>query len=97
MNSSKGFAAFRISDVSSWLLLLVLLTIILRTLSFIFIPLCFAILACYAMGIPLEYLKRFKVPSFLRNIIIIMIVMAVIYMLGKLVSINIIDSSALKW
>jgi predicted PurR-regulated permease PerM len=43
------------------------------------------------MGIPLEYLKRFKVPSFLRIIIVIVIVMAVIYMLGKLVSINIIE------
>ena len=74
MHTSKSIAGFRISDVSSWLLLLVLLTIILKTLGFLFIPLCFAILACYAMGIPLDYLKRLKVPSFLRILIVIVIV-----------------------
>jgi len=89
MDTSKSIAGFRISDVSSWLLLLVLLTIILKTLGFLFIPLCFAILACYAMGIPLDYLKRLKVPSFLRILIVIVIVMAVIFMLGKLVTVNI--------
>lgn len=89
MCSSKSFTGSRISDVSSWLLLLVLLTLILKTLDFLFIPLCFAILTCYAIGIPLDYLNRLKVPSFLRIVIVIAIVMAVIFMLGKLVSINI--------
>jgi predicted PurR-regulated permease PerM len=42
------------------------------------------------MGIPLDYLKRFKIPSFLRIFITIAIIMALIFMLGKLVSINIV-------
>ena len=89
MESSKTISDFRISTAASWLLLLVLLTVILQTLSFLFIPLFFAILACYAMGIPLDYLKRLKVPSFLRIFLIIALVMVVIFMLGKLVSVNI--------
>ena len=89
MVSSKSLADFKISDVSSWLLLLVLLTIILRTLDFLFIPFCFSILACYALGIPLDYLKQWKIPSFLRILIVIVIVMALIFMLGKLITINI--------
>jgi predicted PurR-regulated permease PerM len=89
MDSSKNIANFSITEAASWLLLLVLLTITLKTLDFLFIPLCFAILACYAMGIPLDYLKRLKVPGFLRIIIVIAIVMTVIFMLGKLISVNI--------
>ena len=89
MDSSKTVIGFKITEAASWLLLLVLLTIILKTLDFLFIPLCFAILACYAMGIPLDYLKQLKVPSFLRIIIVVVIVLMLIFMLGKLVSVNI--------
>ena len=89
MESSKTISNFKVTNGASWLLLLVLLTVILQTLSFLFIPLFFAILACYAMGIPLEYLKRLKVPSFLRIFITIAIVMVVIFIFGKLVTVNI--------
>jgi predicted PurR-regulated permease PerM len=89
MESSKTISDFKVTNGASWLLLLVLLTVILQTLSFLFIPLFFAILACYAMGIPLDYLKRLKIPSFLRIFITIAIVMVVIFMLGKLVTVNI--------
>jgi len=89
MESSKTIPDFKITTAASWILLLVLLSIILRTLSFLFIPLIFAILACYAMGIPLDYLKRLKVPSFLRIFLTIAFVLALIFMLGKLVTVNI--------
>ena len=89
MEPSKSFSGTRITVVASWLLLLVLLAVILQTLSFLFIPLCFAILACYAMGIPMDQMKRFKLPKFIRIMIIIAFVMAMIFMLGKLVSVNI--------
>jgi predicted PurR-regulated permease PerM len=89
MDSSKKISGFKILNISSWVLLLVLMTIILKSLNFVFIPLCFAILACYAIAIPMDYLKRLKIPSFLRIIIVIFIVMAMIFMLGKLVTLNI--------
>jgi predicted PurR-regulated permease PerM len=89
MEPSKSFSDTRITVVASWFLLLVLLTVILQTLSFLFIPLCFAILACYAMGIPMEQMKRFKLPKFIRIMIIIAFVTALIFMLGKLVSMNV--------
>ena len=89
MESSKTIPDFKITTAASWLLLLVLLSIILRTLNFLFIPLIFAILACYAMGIPLDYLKRLRVPSFLRIFLTIAFVLALIFMLGKLVTVNI--------
>ena len=89
MESSKTIPDLKISTAASWLIILVLLSIILRTLSFLFIPLIFAILACYAMGIPLDYLKRLRVPSFLRIFLTIAFVLALIFMLGKLVTVNI--------
>ena len=89
MEPSNTISEFRITTAASWLLLLVLLSVILQTLSFLFIPLIFAILACYAMGIPLDYLKRLRVPSFLRIFLTIALVLAVIFMLGKLVTVNI--------
>jgi predicted PurR-regulated permease PerM len=89
MDKAKTLSDKRITIVASWLLLLVLLTVILQTLSFIFIPLCFAILACYAMGIPMDYLERFRIPKFMRIIIIIAFIVALIFMLGKLVIINV--------
>ncbi len=89
MESSKTISNFKVTNGASWLLLLVLLTVILQTLSFLFIPLFFAILACFAIGIPLDYLKRLKVPSFLRIFVTIAIVMVVIFIFGKLVTVNI--------
>ena len=82
---------FNVTVAASWLLLLVLLTLILKTLSFLFIPLCFAILACYALGIPLDFLKRFHLPNFVRIILVVGLVLLFIYMLGKLVVLNVAD------
>ncbi|MDX1775298.1 MAG: AI-2E family transporter [Desulfobulbales bacterium] len=89
MESSKTIFDFKVSKAAFWLLLLVLLTVILKTLSFLFIPLIFAILACYAMGIPFDFLKKLKIPGSLRILIITAIVLAVIFVLGKLVTHNV--------
>jgi len=88
MTPSNEKIAFNVTVVASWLLLLVLLTFILQTLSFLFIPLCFAILVCYALGIPLDYLKRFHLPGFVRILLVVGIVLVFIYMLGQLVALN---------
>ena len=89
MGSSKDATRFNVSAAASWLLLIVLLTITLRTLSFLFIPLCFAILLCYALGIPLDFLKRFHLPGFVRIILVLGFVLLLIFMLGKLVMLNV--------
>ena len=91
MDSSSNRVRFNIAVAASWLLLIVLLTFILQTLSFLFIPLCFAILLCYALGIPLDFLKRFHLPGFVRIILVVGLVLLLIYMLGKLVMLNVIS------
>ena len=89
MNAATEKHKFNVTIAASWLLLIVLLVLILQSLSFLFIPLCFALLACYALGIPLEFLKRYRLPSFVSTIIIIGFILLLIYMLGKLVTVNI--------
>ncbi|MBW2506466.1 MAG: AI-2E family transporter [Deltaproteobacteria bacterium] len=80
---------FNINRASAWVLLVVLVTFILQTLDFLFIPLCFAILLCYALGIPLEFMKRYHLPGFVRIILVVGLVLLLIFMLGKLVMLNV--------
>jgi len=94
MNSTSERSKFNVTVAASWLLLVVLVTLILQSLSFLFIPLCFAILACYALGIPLDFLKRFRLPGFVRIILVVGLVLLFIYMLGKLVVLNVADFQA---
>ena len=89
MDSSTKTTKFNVTVAASWLLLVVLFTLILQTLSFLFVPLCFAILVCYALGIPLDFLKRFHMPGFVRIIFVVGVVLLLIFMLGKLVILNV--------
>jgi predicted PurR-regulated permease PerM len=85
---------FNINRASAWVLLVVLVTFILQTLDFLFIPLCFALLVCYALGIPLDFLKRYHLPGFVRIIFVVGLVLLIIFMLGKLVVLNVADFQA---
>ena len=89
MDSFTKTTKFNVTVEASWLLLVVLFTLILQTLSFLFVPLCFAILVCYALGIPLDFLKRFHMPGFVRIIFVVGVVLLLIFMLGKLVILNV--------
>lgn len=89
MKSAEHSSRFNVTTAASWLLLIVLLTLILKTLSFLFIPLCFAILVCYAIGIPLDFLKRYNLPGFVGIILVVLLVLLIIYMLGKIVLLNV--------
>ncbi len=78
-----------IIEIASWALLVVLLAVILKTLDFLFVPLCVSLLFCYALGIPVDFLKRLRVPGFLRIILVVFFILAVFYLLGRLVQVNV--------
>jgi AI-2 transport protein TqsA len=94
MASSRKAPQFNLAAAVSWLLLIVLATFILQTLDFLFIPLCFALLICYALGIPMNFLKRYHLPGFIRIILVIGLVLLLIFMLGQLVALNVTDFQA---
>lgn len=74
---------------AAWLTVGVLLTIILKTLGFLLIPLAIALLFVYALGVPLDLMKRLKVPNRLRIIFVVGGILGSLYLLGRLVSANV--------
>ena len=80
-----------IVKVVSWILLVVLLTVILKSMAFLFIPLSISLLLCYALGIPMDFLQRFRIPSSLRIFLVVLFIFGLIYLLGNLVSVNILE------
>jgi len=78
-----------VRTAAAWALLVVLLTLILKTLDFLFIPFSIALLIGYALGIPLDFLQRFRLPAPLRTMGVVFLVIVCVYLLGRLVNVNI--------
>jgi AI-2 transport protein TqsA len=77
------------TEITAWVLLVVLLAVILKELSFIFMPLSIALLLSFALGMPLDAMRRWGVPSSLRIISGVMFVAGAIFLLSVLIQINI--------
>jgi AI-2 transport protein TqsA len=77
------------TEVTAWVLLIVLLTVILKELAFIFIPLSIALMLSYALGFPMDIMRRWGVPVYLRIIVGVAFVASGIYLLSTLIHINI--------
>jgi predicted PurR-regulated permease PerM len=80
-----------IFKLTIWLVFLILMVIILKSLAFLFIPFSISLLLCYALGIPIDRLRRLGVPSSLRIVVVALSVMAFVYLFGRLLSNNIIE------
>lgn len=78
-----------VQTAAAWVLLVVLLTLIFKTLDFIFIPFSIALLIGYALGIPLDFLQRFRLPAPLRTLGVVLLIITCVYLLGRLVNANI--------
>ncbi len=87
---TKASAKKKISlvEVASGFLLVVLFSLTLKTLDFLFMPLSVALLFCYALGIPLDFLERLHIPSWLRIVLVVLILLAVFYLIGRLALYN---------
>ncbi len=79
----------KIVEAAAWVLMAIMLTVIFKTLAFMLIPLCISLLLCYALGIPMDFLKKIKVPKHLRILLLVLGVLSIIYLLGRLISTNI--------
>ncbi|MDH3392437.1 MAG: AI-2E family transporter [Desulfobulbaceae bacterium] len=77
--------------ITAWLALLLMTAVVLKTLSFLFVPLSVALLCCYALGLPMEVLQRLRVPAGLRILLVILCAAFVFYLLGRLLHANIIE------
>ncbi|HIJ90547.1 MAG: AI-2E family transporter [Desulfobulbaceae bacterium] len=78
-------------EVAAWLVIVVLVTLIVKTLSFIFIPLSVAVLVFFAVGMPMEFLRRFGVPGWLRILLVVSFILDGVYWVGGLLQANIME------
>ena len=81
----------RLPTITAWVALLLMTTVVLKTLAFLFVPLSVALLFCYALGLPMELLQRLRVPVGLRIMLVVCCAALVFYLLGRLVQANIIE------
>ncbi len=78
-----------IQNGAAWLVVVVFSVFILKTLDFILIPFAIALLLIYILGIPLNFLERFRIPSWLRIVIVVSFCLGIIYLFGRMVHANI--------
>ena len=90
-HDGQAAASAGLITVTAWVVLLVLVTVILKTLAFLFIPLSVSLLFCYALGLPLDFLERLKLSPFLRIVVVILFVVVLFYLLGRLVHANLLE------
>lgn len=91
MEQEKAEGSSGSQEIAAWLVIVVLVTLIAKTLSFIFIPLSMAVLVFFAVGIPMEFLKRFGVPPWLRIVLVVSSILGGLYWVGGLLRANILE------
>jgi predicted PurR-regulated permease PerM len=79
----------KIFKITIWVIFLLLLIIILKKLALLFIPFSISLLLCYALGIPLDLLRRLRVPRVLRIFVVVLFVFVVVYLFGRVLAANI--------
>jgi predicted PurR-regulated permease PerM len=94
MEQDATVEKYGILEVAAWLVILVLATLIVKTLSFLFIPLSVALLIFFALGMPLEFLRRLGVPGWLRILLVVSVVLGSMYLIGWLVQANVLECVA---
>ena len=67
------------------------LVFILQSMSFILIPFLFALLFCYAIGLPMDYMQEHHVPTVIRILLTLLLLGGVLYGLEKVIQKNLIS------
>ena len=91
MEQDKAVEKYGVQEMAAWLVIVVLVTLIVKTLSFLFIPLSVALLIFFALGMPLDFLRKFGVPGWLRILLVVLLVMGSMYLIGWLVQMNVLE------
>lgn len=78
-------------DLTCMVIFPVALVFILQSMSFILIPFLFALLFCYAIGIPMDYLQMHHVPAVIRILLTIVFLVTILYGLEKIIQQNLVS------
>lgn len=75
-------------DLTCMVVFPIALVFILQSMSFILIPFLFALLFCYAIGLPMDYLQEHHVPTIIRVLLTVLLLAGVLYGLEKVIQKN---------
>ncbi len=80
-----------ILDLTCMVIFPIALVFILDSLSFILIPFLIALLFCYAIGLPMDYLQQHHVPAVIRIVLTVIFLVGSCYMIERLVEQNLVN------
>ncbi|GAB4335979.1 MAG: AI-2E family transporter [Desulfobulbaceae bacterium] len=78
-------------DLTCMVVFPIALVFILQTMSFILIPFLFALLFCYAIGLPMDYLQEHHVPAIIRILLTLLLIAAMFWGLEKIIQKNLVN------
>lgn len=78
-------------DLTCMVVFPIALVLILQKMSFILIPFLFALLFCYAIGLPMDYMQEHHVPTVVRILLTVVLLAGVLYGLEKVIQKNLIS------
>ena len=80
-----------ILDLTCMVIFPIAFIFILDSLSFILIPFLIALLFCYAIGLPMDYLQQHHVPAVIRILLTVIFLFGICYILERLIQQNLIS------
>jgi len=78
-------------DVTCMVIFPIAMVFILKSLSFLLIPFLFALLFCYAIGLPMDYLQEHHVPTTIRILLTVGLIAGVLYGLERVIQQNLLS------
>ena len=75
-------------DLTCMVFLPIGFVLVLRSLDFILIPFLIALLFCYVIGLPMDYLHRHRVPAPIRILLTVVLLLAIMYGLEEIIQQN---------
>lgn len=77
-------------DLTCMVVFPIALVFILQSMSFILIPFLFALLFCYAIGLPMDYLQEHHVPLIIRILLTVLLLAGIFYGLERVIQNNLV-------
>ncbi len=87
MNKSRN----PLLDLTCMVVFPIALVFILQSMSFILIPFLFALLFCYAVGLPMDYMQEHHVPTVIRILLTILFLAGIFYGLERIIQQNLVS------
>jgi len=78
-------------DLTCMVVFPIALVFILQNMSFILIPFFFALLFCYAIGLPMDYLQQRHVPAIIRILLTVLLLAGIFYVLEWIIQKNLVS------